>query len=344
MGGADVLLAGDIGGTKTELAFFDTKGGSRTPRGRTTFLSQEYASLAAIIKEYGVAHDRAVSHACFAVAGPVVAGRAKITNLPWTLDATALAEELGLASVTLVNDLEATARSIPLLAPDEIHTLAAGTVDPGTTVAVIAPGTGLGEAFLTFEGGNPRAHPSEGGHSDFAPANDLQAALLAYLRKRYGHVSVERACSGNGIPDLYYFLRASGLAAESPALRRRLQDADDTTPQIVRAATEGPIDALCLATMELFVDILGAEAGNLALKVLSTGGVYLAGGIPKRILPLLAGPRFLQAFRAKGRMEQVLSAIPVHVVLEQTALLGAASLGLQEMDAPMAGPSTRVGG
>jgi glucokinase len=273
-----------------------------------------------------------------------VSGRAKITNLPWTLDATSLAEELGLPSVTLVNDLEATARSIPLLTSDEMHTIADGRMNDGATLAVIAPGTGLGEAFLTFEGGRPRAHPSEGGHSDFASANEVQSALLAYLRERYGHVSVERACSGNGIPDIYEFLRASGLASESFQLRQQLQDADDRTPVIVHAAMETPIDPLCSATMEMFVEILGAEAGNLALKVLSTGGVYLAGGIPKRIVPLLAGPRFLDAFRAKGRMEEVLGAIPVHVVLEQTALLGAASLGLLEMDEQTAGLASSVGG
>jgi glucokinase len=225
-----------------------------------------------------------------------------------------------------------------------MHTLAAGSVNDGATQAVIAPGTGLGEAFLTFGGGRPRAHPSEGGHSDFAPANEVQSALLDHLRERYGHVSVERVCSGNGIPDIYDFLRASGLVAESQELRRRLQDVDDPTPVIVRAAMESPVDALCSATMEMFVDILGAEAGNLALKVLATGGVYLAGGIPKRIVPLLAGPRFLEAFRAKGRMEHVLGAIPVHVVLEQTALLGAASLGLQEMDAPAVASPASFGG
>jgi glucokinase len=334
--GAEVLLAGDIGGTKTDLAFFDSEGGLETPRRFTRFASAEYPSLLGIIEEFREANHDVVSHACFAVAGPVLDGSAKVSNLPWTLDAAEISEALRIPSVTLVNDLVATALSIPLLAPAEMHTIGAGNAASHATVAVIAPGTGLGEAFLTWEGGSPRAHPSEGGHSDFAPADELQSALLAHLRERWGHVSIERVCSGNGIPNIYDFLRDS-RHDESAVIRRRLQDADDPTPIIVRSAMQAPIDPLCSATMEVFVDILGAEAGNLALKVLSTGGVYLAGGIPKRIVPLLAGPRFLNAFRAKGRMEHVLAEIPIHVVLEQTALIGCASLGLQQMEARRAG-------
>jgi glucokinase len=333
-----VLLAGDIGGTKTALAFFDAERGPVAPRTRTLFASQEYPSLEAIVREFCADHRGDVTHACFAVAGPVANGRAKITNLPWIVDAAELAKELGGIPVTLLNDLEATALSIPLLAPGEIHTLASGEAKDRQTVAVVAPGTGLGEAFLTWEGDRPRAHPSEGGHSDFAPANDVQAALLAYLRQRHGHVSVERACSGNAIPDLYEFLRDSGRAGESNEIRRRLQGVEDRTPVIVTAAMEEPPDPLCSATMELFVDILGAEAGNLALKVLSGGGVYLGGGIPKRIVKLLSGPRFLDAFVAKGRMAELLAAMPVHVVLTQTALRGSASLGLHEMGARAGAP------
>lgn len=328
-----MLLAGDIGGTKTDLAVFSAAKGPRTPLRRAEFASKKYPSLRAIVQEFLDDGDDSISRACFAVAGPVLEGRAKITNLPWSVDASELAEALAIGDVTLVNDLAATARSIPLLGPADLLTLTPAVDSPRGTAAVIAPGTGLGEAFLTWEGDVPRSHASEGGHCDFAPANTLQAELLGYMRERYGHVSVEHVCSGIGIPNIYEFLRESGNSPESPEIARQLQDAEDRTPIIVDSGLHSPNDPLCRATVDMFIAILGAEAGNLALKVLSTGGVYLAGGIPPRVFDERTGAQFLSAFRAKGRMTSLIAAMPVHVVLEQTALFGCASLGLQESGA-----------
>ena len=324
-----MLLAGDIGGTKADLALFDAVSGPRSPVHREVFESKHYPSLAALIRQFQTKHREPITSACLAVAGPVVDGRANVTNLAWLVDEVELATALQIPRVTLINDLVATALSVPLLGPDDVATLATGKSARPGTVAVVAPGTGLGEAFLTWEGALPHAHPSEGGHCDFAPADAQQARLLAYLRERHTHVSVERVCSGSGIPNIYAFLRDSGQAPESPELRRLLAAADDPTPIIATAATTSPFDPLCRASLEMFVAILAAEAGNLALKVCSTGGMYLAGGIPKRILSFLDTPQFLETFTAKGRMESFLRAIPVHVVLEQTALFGCASFGLR---------------
>lgn len=323
-----MLLAGDIGGTKTDLAVFSAADGPRSPSRQAEFASREYGSLKAIVQEFMKGGDEEITRACFAVAGPVIGAKAKITNLPWSIDARELANSSGIGEVTLVNDLAATAYSIPLLGPEDVLTLAAGTPDPRGPVAVIAPGTGLGEAFLTWEGDSPRGHPSEGGHSDFAPADELQAGLLAYMRERIGHVSVEHVCSGIGIPNVYAFLREAGTTPESAEIARQLKAVEDPTPIIVESGLHSPHDPLCRATMDMFIAILGAEAGNLALKVLSTGGIYLAGGIPKRIFDDRTGQQFLQAFRAKGRMSGLVEAMPVHVVLEQTALFGCASLAL----------------
>lgn len=324
-----MLLAGDIGGTKTDLALFSADAGPRAPIVQAEFVSRNYPDLRAIIRELVAKHPAPIEHACFDVAGPVIDGRAKVTNLPWIVDAADLAHELGIAAVYLLNDLEATALSIPLLGPADVLTLSAGEAVPGGAIAVVAPGTGLGEAFLTWEDNRPHAHAYEGGHVDFGPTDATQLGLLAYLQQRVGHVSVERVCSGVGIPNIYAYLRDSGRVAESPALARELNAADDQTPIIVQAALQSQPDALCAATLDTFVAILGAEAGNLALKVLATGGVYLGGGIPKRILPALSSGRFLDSFRSKGRMSDLLARVPVHVILEQTALFGAASYGLR---------------
>lgn len=324
-----MLLAGDIGGTKTDLALFTAKGGPRSPVAQAEFASAAYPNLQAIVREFVARHPSPIEHACMDVAGPVIDGRAKVTNLPWIVDAADLAHQLGIAAVDLLNDLEATALSIPLLGPADVLTLSAGQPVPGGAIAVVAPGTGLGEAFLTWEGNRPHAHASEGGHVDFGPTDATQLGLLAYLQQRDGHVSVERVCSGIGIPNIYAYLRDSGRVAESPALARQLKATEDLTPLIVHAAFQSQPDPLSAASIDTFVAILGAEASNLALKVLAMGGVYLGGGIPKRILPALSTGRFLDSFRSKGRMSDLLARVPVHIILEQTALFGAASYGLR---------------
>lgn len=329
-----MLLAGDVGGTKTELAVFPVAGGVRPPLARAKFPSREYPTLDAVVREFLASIDLPIRSACFAVAGPVMAGAAKIVNLPWHIAAADLARTFRFESVALLNDLEAVAIAVPSLAPDDLYPVNVGTPVAGGTIAVIAPGTGLGQAFLTWDGTRYRAYPSEGGHASFAPSTERGRRLLAHLAERFGHVSVERVCSGPGIANIYDFLREAGEGIESAELEARLRDAKDRPPVIVQAAirTANP-DALCAAAVDLFVSILGAEAGNLALKVLATGGVYVAGGLPLHTLPALDAQRFMEAFTAKGRLGELLAQIPVHVVLRQAALLGAAIRGL-ELAAP----------
>ncbi len=325
-----MYLAGDIGGTKTILALFDQNSGPHHPLVEQTFPSAQYPGLEAIIAEFCAQHPVSITGAAFGVAGPVMAGKASITNLHWTIDAAVLSDVLKGAPVRLLNDLEAIAQSVPILEPADVETLAVGSPIPGGAIGVIAPGTGLGEAFLTWDGQRYRPHPSEGGHTTFAPRNRIEKDLLDYLHQRYTHVSYERVCSGIGIPNLYAFVRDCLLQQETPEVAEQLAAASDPTPVIVQAgmSTE-QMCLVCRTTLELFVDILAAEAGNLALKVLATGGVYIGGGLPPRMLPLIKRSRFLQIFRDKGRLGDVLSRIPVHVILEPKAgLLGAAAAAM----------------
>jgi glucokinase len=285
----------------------------------------------AFLSETGARPERA----CFGVAGPVVEGRASVTNLPWSMDESHLAQELNLQRVHLLNDLEAIANAVPMLEPADVHALNEGDPEPGGAIAVIAPGTGLGEAFLTWDGVRYIAHPSEGGHTDFAPSGRLQTGLLEYLRQIYGHVSWERVCSGTGIPNIYAYLKACGYAEEPTWLADRLAAARDATPVIVTVALDPERPSrLCEDTLHTFVAILGTEASNLALKVLATGGVYLGGGIPPRIVSALRDGRFMDAFLGKGRFSGFVSRIPVHVILNaNAALLGAARYGMDVWEA-----------
>ena len=326
-----MLLAGDIGGTKTNLAVFSPEAGIRAPLVEATFPSADYPSLEALVREFLPRVEVEVERASFGVAGPVVAGRASITNLPWVMAEEQLQDALHLSSVWLLNDLNAIAHAVPFLDPADLHTLNEGQPTPEETIAVIAPGTGLGEAFLTWDGARYRPHASEGGHADFAPNNPLEADLLRYLQERFEHVSYERVCSGRGLPNIYAFLKDSGYADEPDWLAEQLAAADDPTPIIANAALHNQRSCeLCVATLSTFVSVLGAEAGNLALKVLASGGVYLGGGIPRRILPALKHERFMEAFRRKGRLSDLLANVPVHVILNpKVALLGAACHGLE---------------
>jgi glucokinase len=335
-----MLLAGDIGGTKTDLAVFTPGGGPRTPLAQAEYPSARYPSLDALVREFLATTALPVTWACFDVAGPVIGGRAKVTNLPWELDEAALAQALELRAVHLLNDLEAVARAIPALTPEDLVTLNAGEPVSDGAIAVIAPGTGLGEAFLTWDGTRYRAFPSEGGHADFAPGTAAEAGLLAHLLARYQHVSTERVCSGRGLATIYDYLRASGAAPESPELSERLAAAADRAPVIAKAGLGDPADALSTATIAMFVGILGAAAGNLALSVLATGGVYVAGGVPLHLLPALRGPGFMQAFTRKGRLSGLLERMPVHVVVRQAALFGAAIRGLELGPHPGTAPTS----
>ena len=325
-----MLLAGDIGGTKTELAVFSPEAGPRTPLAQARYPSARYPGLEALVREFLAATSMPVSWACFGVAGPVIGGRARITNLPWQLDAGALAGALGLRAVHLLNDLEAVARAVPGLLSEDMVTLNPGARVAGGSLAVIAPGTGLGEAFLTWDGSRHHPFPSEGGHSDFAPATEHETGLLSDLRGRFGHVSVERVCSGPGIVNIYEYLRASGAAPEAPEMARRLAAAPDAPPVITEAGLREPDpDPLSAAALALFGGILGAEAGNLALKVFAAGGVYVAGGVARHLLPVLRRGEFMRAFVRKGRMSDMMTGMPVHVILRPAAILGAAIRGLE---------------
>lgn len=325
-----MLLAGDIGGTKTNLAVYSREGGPRIPLAEAVFPSSRHPHLQAIVYLFLAQCNYRVDSACFGVAGPVVDGRATITNLPWVLDEDELQSTLGIASVRLLNDLTSLACAVPFLQPDELHTLNAGDPAPAGALAVIAPGTGLGEAFLTWKGSGYQPQASEGGHASFAPVDAAQVDLLRYLFDRFAHVSSERVCSGLGIPNIYAYLRDTGRAAEPAWLAEKLAAAADPTPVVVEAAFDQErYCELCTATLEMFVSILGAEAGNLALKVLATGGVYLGGGIPPRILPFLEHQEFMESFCGKGRLANLLERTPVHVILNpKAALLGAACYGL----------------
>jgi glucokinase len=298
-----VVLAGDIGGTKTLLALFErTEGGLRALAERS-FPSREHGSLEEIVRAFLASAPRVpISTGCFAVAGPVIDGRAKATNLPWEMEEGSLARAAGVPRVRLLNDLEGTAYGMLFLRPEEQHVLVAGTRPLlRGNVAVIAAGTGLGEAMLYFDGREHHPIASEGGHADFAPQGEREVALLAYLGRR-----------------------DEGLASEPAELREALAAAPDPTPVISQRGLAGS-DALCTEALDLFCRIYGAEAGNFALRFLAVGGVFLGGGIAPKILPALSGGSFLEAYTAKGRLGPLLQGIPVRVCLNpKAALLGAA--------------------
>jgi glucokinase len=321
-----MLLAGDVGGTKTNLALYSVDTGL-VPQHEATYKSAKYPSLKALVAEFLSDARVTVERAVFGVAGPVVNGESTTTNLPWTIAEKTLREVLDLEQVKLLNDLEATGYGINHLQPDDLYRLS-GVPGKSGTKAVIAPGTGLGEAVLFYQQGHYHVIPSEGGHTDFGPTNLFQIELLRYLLGKLNHVSYERICSGMGLPLIYQYLKENRYAPELPAVAKALHKADDPTPVIVKSAMSGECE-LCMATLDTFVSILGAEAGNLALKVMAMGGIYLGGGIPPRILPKLKDGTFMAAFVHKGRFADMLAQIPVYVILNpRTALLGAGAYGL----------------
>jgi glucokinase len=325
-----MLLAGDIGGTKTDLAVFSVEGGPHSPLTQTQAHSADYPSLQALVTEFLKKVETPIERACFDVAGPVLDGRVKTTNLPWVMDEASLAKDLKLKSVRLINDLEAVARAVPILRPKDVRTLNAGQPVPKGAIGVVAPGTGLGESFLTWDGSKYISHSSEGGHSDFAPTDERQIGLLRYMLKRFDHVGVERVCSGIGIPNIYEYLRDIEGIPENPEIARLIAASKDHNAVIIDSAMSPHNPSkLCAATVDTFVSILASEAANLALKVMATGGVYLAGGIPLHMLRAFEGPVFMETFRRKGRFAELMARIPVHVILTRAALVGAAAYGLE---------------
>jgi glucokinase len=327
-----MLIAGDIGGTKTDLAIYSLESGPHTPLAQTEVHSADYPSLQAMVKEFLAQVKMSVDVASFDVAGPVINGYVKTTNLPWTLDEETLANDLDLKAVHLMNDLEAVARAVPVLRAEDTIAINKGEEVANGPIAIIAPGTGLGESFLTWNGSEYIAHGSEGGHSDFAPTDERQIRLLHYLLPRFGHVGVERVCSGIGIPNIYEFLRDEENIPEQPKVAQLIASAKDHTKAIVEAAFDPQYPSgLCLATVDLLVSVLASEAGNLALKVLATGGVYLAGGIALHVMTLLQTPQFVETFTRKGRFKDLMKRMPIHIITTRAALLGAATLGLQSL-------------
>ena len=323
-----MLLAGDIGGTKTVLGLFSGDTGAHNPLALERYRSNGFKNFEELAAKFLDKHRAAPKTASIAVAGPVRNGQAVGTNLPWKIDRQSLQESLNCVEVYLINDLESLALAVPTLHANDIEIIKPGEQEEEGPIAVIAPGTGLGEAFLFWDGSRYRPIPSEGGHTDFAPATPEELALLSYLQSKYRHVSYERVCSGIGIPNLYRFLSETGRYKAPGWLERQLLESQDWTPIIFESALEESSE-ICQVTLSMFLGILGSEAGNLALQILATGGVYLGGGIPPRIVPQLKSDTFLDAFTRKGRLADLLWHVQVSVITNPlAALYGAASYGL----------------
>ena len=328
-----LLLAGDVGATKTKLALYDPSGDLRKPKNVRTFQGQNYPGLVEVLRNYLLDDKEKISVACFGIAGPVVAGHVKMVNLNWEIDAGELCDEFGLQAAWLINDLKAVATAVPLLKPNELHSINKGFPELGGTIAVIAPGTGVGIGYLTWAASRYQAYATEGGHANFAPANALQDELLAFLRGKYSQVALEHVCSGLGLPNVYEFFKSTGRAEEPGWLAQELAAAEDATPVIVEHALAAkPGGEICQLALQVFVEVLGAASGNLALTFGATGGVYLGGGIPPRILPTFARFGFMDAFLDKIGYRDYLARFPVYVILNpESALLGAADYGRQQL-------------
>jgi glucokinase len=325
-----MILAGDIGGTKTNVALFQTNGSEVGPVVRQQkFRSGGYDSLEAILKEFIGETKPKIRGACFGIAAPVIEGFAKTPNLNWTVSADSLADLLEIERVSLINDLEATAHGIPALNDTQLLTLNSGEVKDDGHRALIAAGTGLGMVGIFYRGGHYYPLASEGGHSDYAPHETIEIELLEYLKEKFGrHVSWERVLSGPGLFNVYCFLRDRGYFEEPPWLAEQINSGDKTAAVSTAALTNK--SELAVKALDMFVALYGAMAGNLALLMMATGGLYIGGGIAPKISEKLKDGTFMNAFTDKGRLSSVLAGIPVRVILEdKTALFGAASAALE---------------
>jgi glucokinase len=343
-----MILAGDVGGTKVHLALYDFAGGQLHPTRDEKFPAHQFGSLDEIVNKF-LAGDEThpadkredILAACFGCPGPVRDGRLKLTNLPWVLDVRDLTKSLSIKHIFLINDLEANGYGIPELAADKVFTLHQGDTEAAGHRGLIAAGTGLGEALLIWDGEKHRPIPSEGGHCDFAARSNREIAMLEYLRSTLkGRVSFERVVSGLGIKNIYSFLRDVEKIDEPKWLRDRMA-CEDPNAVIGECAEDGS-SSICFETMKTFASAYGAEAGNLALKVLATGGMYLGGGIAPKTLKTMQNGFFMQAFLDKGRLSPLLQAIPVRIILDDScALLGAAAYA-EARAAELSGVSERA--
>jgi len=319
-----MILAGEIGATRTRLAAFETEGNRLKCAIEKTYPSHEYSGLAEILPQFTRTEGIPVHSACFGVAGPVRDGRSKISNLPWTIDCKELAGQLKVATVGLLNDLEAYAYGIDALESKDFIAISAGSENAEGNRAVISAKTGLGMAGLFWDGFRHHPFACEGGHADFAPRDPVQIELLAYLQKKYGRVSCERVLSGPGIHDIYVFLRDTKKSLETAELREQLNKAADPSPLISRLALEGK-SPICEQTLSIFVSVFGAEAGNCALRYMTTGGIYIGGVIAAKIAQKMQDGTFMRAFLHKGRMEAILKDMPVQIIAnDDCGLIGAA--------------------
>jgi glucokinase len=337
-----MILAGDVGGTKTRLALYQSEDGKLTRQQTDTFVSRDYACLEDVVQIFLNKYKISVTKSCFGVPGPIVNGEARATKLPWHFKEEQIGQKLNIPSVKLVNDLVATAAAIPHLMPDDLFTLYEGEAIDSTkknlqrnwgkeseikeaTIGVMAPGTGLGQAFLHFNSGRQYLMASEGGHVDFAPTTKIEVELFQYLKSKHDHVSYDRILSGPGLVNIYTFLKDKGVAPEPPELNKRLHE-EDPGKVISSTGKTGEYE-LCAKTLDIFASILGAQAGNMVLTLMATDGIYLGGGIPAGIYKKLADGTTVTSYLNKGRLSYLVKNTPLYVILDDhAALLGAAYL------------------
>jgi len=321
-------LVADIGGTKSELAVYAQKDDIRSCFLKERFVTGEYESLEILIAHFLQEHALKIEAAVLAIAGPVIHNRITLysSNLPWEVDEASLREKLQIPEIELINDLRAVAGAIPHLRKEDLHTINKGVERVHETMAVIAPGTGLGEAFLIWDGTRYKPCISEGAHVNFGPRTDLEIGLLKHMKKHQAHVTYESVCSGLGIPSIYEYILTNSLTDEDSAISNELGAAEDLTRAIIdMAVQEDKSGGIAKEVLQLFASVLGAEAGNLVLKTMAAGGVFLAGGIPPRIIPYLDSRVFLDSFFDKGVMEEMMPDVPIHIITNSdTAIMGAA--------------------
>ncbi len=325
------ILAGDIGGTKANLALYEAQEDKLSLIDEGRFASADYESLESLIKEFIKGQHDDLRAACFGIPGPVIDQSSRTTNLPWLVTEESLARMLELDNVHLINDLEATGYGITSLSSNELMTLNVGEEEDGN-IALLAAGTGLGQAALVRDGAGYQVMASEGGHADFAPRNDLEIELLRYLLTQHKRVSYERVLSGPGLVNVYNFLKAGAHAPEPAWLAQSIAESDDKAKTIAQCALEEKSE-LCNKALDIFTAVYGAQAGNLALAFKATGGVYLGGGIAPKIAAKLADGAFIKAFKDKGRLSPMVSAAPVYIIMNpKTALLGAATYAARRLN------------